>query len=100
MSRTRRSSASLGYDLIPLSHSVNAILPGLFPSKMTAFGFQTAGEGLLSSQPTGRCGGPSDIAGLALFLASPASAHVTGTHTIIDGGSRYGSHAIAPAVKL
>ncbi|TEB31322.1 rhamnolipids biosynthesis 3-oxoacyl-reductase [Coprinellus micaceus] len=93
-------TSSLAIKLLPRNVTVNAILPGLFPSKMTAFGFQTASEGLLSSQPTGRCGGPSDIAGLALFLASPASAHVTGTHTIIDGGSRYGSHAIAPAVKL
>lgn len=67
---------------------------------MTAFGFKIAGEGLLETQPTGRCGAPSDIAGLAIFLASPASAHITGTHTLIDGGSRFRAHAIAPAVKL
>lgn len=83
------------------SYSVNAILPGLFPSKMTAFGFNTAGdEVLLQGQPSGRYGQPSDIAGLALFLSSPASAHITGTHTLLDGGSRYLAHAAAPAVKL
>ncbi|KAJ3539500.1 hypothetical protein NMY22_g4714 [Coprinellus aureogranulatus] len=93
-------TSSLAVKLLPRHVTVNAILPGLFPSKMTAFGFKTAGEGLLSGQPTGRCGAPSDIAGLAIFLASPASSHITGTHTLIDGGSRYNAHAIAPAVKL
>lgn len=68
---------------------------------MTAFGLKTAGEEAFTSiQPTGRFGAPSDIAGLALFLASPAAAHITGTHTLLDGGSRYVHHGIAPAVKL
>jgi len=58
---------------------------------MTAFGLRTAGEGVFrANQPTGRLGKPEDAAGLALFLASPASAHITGTHTILDGGARYG----------
>ncbi len=48
-----------------------------------------------SAQPTGRFGRPEDIAGLALFLASPASAHVTGTHTIIDGGAKYNMAAVS-----
>lgn len=88
---------------------------------MTAFGFQTTGEeGFNSIQPTGtfnlssvhthyiltlqpiigRVGRPEDIAGLALFLAAPASAHVTGTHTLIDGGSRYRAHAVVASTKL
>jgi len=59
---------------------------------MTAFGLQTAGEEVFrANQPTGRLGKPEDAAGIALFLASPASAHITGTHTILDGGARYGS---------
>jgi NAD(P)-dependent dehydrogenase (short-subunit alcohol dehydrogenase family) len=74
----------------------------LFPSKMTAFGLRSAGEEVFESiQPTGRFGRPEDVAGLALFLASPASAHVTGTHTIIDGGARYNfSYGITAAAKL
>jgi NAD(P)-dependent dehydrogenase (short-subunit alcohol dehydrogenase family) len=68
---------------------------------MTAFGLKTAGEEAFTrNQPTGRFGAPSDIAGLALFLASPAAAHITGTHTLLDGGSRYVHHGIAPALKL
>lgn len=68
---------------------------------MTAFGLRTAGEEAFeATQPTGRFGRPEDIAGLALFLSSPASAHVTGTHTFIDGGARYNSAGITAAPKL
>lgn len=92
----------------------------LFPSKMTAFGLKTAGEEVWNAgQPTGgslpcshshprskclffsgRIGVPSDIAGLALFLSSPASAHITGSHILLDGGSRFTRHGIAPSLKL
>ncbi|KAJ7221493.1 hypothetical protein GGX14DRAFT_429856, partial [Mycena pura] len=64
-----------------LQHSV-------YPSKMTAFGFRTSGDKMVKGQPMGRVGEPSDMAGLALFLASPASAHITGQHIITDGGAR------------
>ncbi|KAJ3567871.1 hypothetical protein NP233_g6077 [Leucocoprinus birnbaumii] len=94
-------TSALALKLGPHHITVNAILPGLFPSKMTAFGIRKTGEEAFNaSQPTGRFGRPEDIAGLALFLASPASAHITGTHTLLDGGARYRRHAIAPATKL
>ncbi len=68
---------------------------------MTAFGLRTAGEEVFESfQPTGRFGRAEDIAGLALFLASPASAHITGTHTIIDGGARYNTAGVLTSAKL
>lgn len=68
---------------------------------MTAFGLRTAGEEAFNAnQPTGRFGKPEDIAGLALFLASPASAHITGTHTLLDGGSRYRRAGGMAATKL
>ncbi|KAK0210145.1 hypothetical protein DFS33DRAFT_1370705 [Desarmillaria ectypa] len=94
-------TSSLAVKLGPRHVTVNAILPGLFPSKMTAWGFKTAGEErFIASQPTGRYGTPQDMAGLALFLASPGSSHITGTHTLLDGGSRYVAQRIAPQVKL
>jgi len=68
---------------------------------MTAFGLRKAGEDVFNAnQPTGRFGKPEDVAGLALFLASPASAHITGTHTILDGGARYQRRDIASTAKL
>ncbi|KAI3609781.1 short chain dehydrogenase reductase family [Moniliophthora roreri] len=91
----------LATKLGPSHVTVNAILPGLFPSKMTAFGMRTVGEETFNSiQPTGRYGTPEDMAGLALFLASPASAHITGAHILLDGGARYNALRIAPATKL
>lgn len=94
-------TSALALKLGPEHITVNAILPGLFPSKMTAFGIQTVGEETFASdQPTGRIGTPYDMAGMALFLASPASAHVTGTHTLLDGGARYGRASLTATTKL
>jgi NAD(P)-dependent dehydrogenase (short-subunit alcohol dehydrogenase family) len=41
--------------------------------------------------PLKRLGTPADLYGAALFLASPASAYVTGTQIVVDGGSCLGS---------
>ncbi|KAF9528245.1 hypothetical protein CPB83DRAFT_894510 [Crepidotus variabilis] len=93
-------TSSLAMKLGPSHITVNAIMPGLFPSKMTAYGIKSAGEDAFNSgQPTGRFGHPSDAAGLALFLSSPASAHITGTHILLDGGARF-AHGVYAATKL
>ncbi|KAG6375809.1 NAD(P)-binding protein [Boletus reticuloceps] len=91
----------LAVKLGPRKIMVNAICPGVFPTKMTAFAFKSKGEEKISSfQPTGRFGYPSDLAGIALFLCSPASAHVTGAHILLDGGATLSTQGIAPRVKL
>lgn len=79
---TRVLAASLAKQHI----TVNAICPGVFPSRMTAFGLENARELLEGSQPTGRVGTPEDIGGLATFFASRAGAHCTGTGIVVDGG--------------
>jgi len=91
-------TSQLALKLGPRHIIVNAILPGVFPSRMTAFGLQTAGdEVFIAHQPTGRYGSTSDMAGTALFLVSPASAHVTGAHIILDGGARWVARSGAEA---
>jgi len=93
-------TSSLAIKLAPQHVTVNAICPGLFPSKMTAFGINAVGaETFAARSLTGRFGAPSDIAGLALFLSSPCASHLTGAHIILDGGSRYW-HPGSPPPKL
>jgi NAD(P)-dependent dehydrogenase (short-subunit alcohol dehydrogenase family) len=65
--------------------TVNAIAPGLFPSKMTAFLFEHE-EQVLAQIPLGRAGTPEDMAGIAIYLASRAGAYTTGAVIPVDGG--------------
>jgi NAD(P)-dependent dehydrogenase (short-subunit alcohol dehydrogenase family) len=68
--------------------NVNAIAPGLFPSKMTAFMFASPEleAGLLERIPMRRAGTEEDIAGTVIFLASRAGAYVTGAVIPVSGG--------------
>lgn len=68
--------------------TVNAIAPGPFESKMTAFMLaDPAGrEAVASTVPLGRIGHADDVVGLTLFLASRAGSYVTGTVIPLDGG--------------
>jgi NAD(P)-dependent dehydrogenase (short-subunit alcohol dehydrogenase family) len=65
---------------------VNAIAPGWFPSDMANFVLDLAGEELLKRVPLRRFGGPEDLKGPVVFLASDAAAYVTGHTLVVDGG--------------
>jgi 2-deoxy-D-gluconate 3-dehydrogenase len=68
---------------------VNAVLPGWIDTELTRQARQqVAGlhERVLARTPAGRWGTPDDHAGIAVFLASPASDFVTGTAIAVDGG--------------
>jgi NAD(P)-dependent dehydrogenase (short-subunit alcohol dehydrogenase family) len=53
---------------------------------MTATLLSGGSEAVGAQLPLGRIGRPSDIAGIAAFLASPASAYITGAVIPVDGG--------------
>jgi gluconate 5-dehydrogenase len=65
---------------------VNAIAPGWFPTDMSEKVIERNREGLLRTIPLGRFGGPQDLKGAAIFLASGASDFVTGHTLVVDGG--------------
>ena len=67
---------------------VNAIAPGVIKTRFSQVLWQTPqiAEPLLRSLPLGRFGEAEDVAGLALFLASPAADYVTGAVFVVDGG--------------
>ena len=71
----------------PHGITVNAICPGFFPSKMTAATLDTTGELVRKVTPTRRLGGPEDLKGLAVLLASEASRQITGEAISVDGGA-------------
>jgi NAD(P)-dependent dehydrogenase (short-subunit alcohol dehydrogenase family) len=72
---------------------VNAIAPGFVKTKFSSVLWQTEeiNDALLRSIPQGRMAEPEEIAGMALYLASPASDFVTGATFIVDGGQLVGS---------
>jgi 3-oxoacyl-[acyl-carrier protein] reductase len=67
---------------------VNGIAPGLVDTKMTKV--TTANpkrlEAAIERIPLKRLGTPADMAGAALFLASPLAAYIVGQTLVVDGG--------------
>jgi gluconate 5-dehydrogenase len=66
--------------------TINAIAPGYFPTKMTRATLEHAREIIEEATPLGRTGGPEDLKGVAVLLASDASAYITGQTIAVDGG--------------
>jgi 2-deoxy-D-gluconate 3-dehydrogenase len=68
---------------------VNSILPGWIDTELTQrarVDIEGLNENVLSRTPAGRWGKPEDFAGIAVFLAAPASDFVTGTAIPVCGG--------------
>jgi NAD(P)-dependent dehydrogenase (short-subunit alcohol dehydrogenase family) len=65
---------------------VNAIAPGWFPTRMSEVVIERNKGNLLKGIPLGRFGSDYDLKGAAVFLASDASAFVTGDVLVVDGG--------------
>ncbi len=79
-------SASAAQELGPKGVRVNCISPGLIWREGLEKDWSDGVERWMSKVPLGRLGKPEDIANGCLFLASSASAWITGQNLIIDGG--------------
>ncbi len=67
--------------------TVNALAPGMFPSKMTKGTLEQVGVDQLAQRaPLQRIGDDDDLKGAAVLFASRASKHITGQILAIDGG--------------
>jgi NAD(P)-dependent dehydrogenase (short-subunit alcohol dehydrogenase family) len=78
----------LAVKLAPFGIRVNAIAPGPFVTDMLRH-LRDDPEALRHVEqmvPLGRTGGPDDLKGVVVFLASPAAAYVTGHILAVDGG--------------
>lgn len=73
-------------ELAHLGVRVNAIAPGLIRSAMTEAMPQRIWDEKVAEVPMGRAGEPSEVASVALFLASELSSYVTGTVLEVTGG--------------
>lgn len=65
---------------------VNAVAPGFIESRMTEVLDEDVKNRMLAAIPMGRFGTPEDVARIVLFLASEASAYVTGQVLTVSGG--------------
>ena len=79
---------ALALEWAPANVRVNAVAPGWIRTDINrAFSDDAELEARVAEQvPLGRWGEPADLVGVALWLASDASAYVTGAHIPIDGG--------------
>jgi len=82
---TRRMAVRLIKDHIV----VTAIAPGPFQSDMNTAARDHADD-VARRVPAGRIGGPEDMAGAAIFLASRAGDYVVGSTVTVDGGVAFG----------
>jgi NAD(P)-dependent dehydrogenase (short-subunit alcohol dehydrogenase family) len=81
-------SRDLAGDLADRNITVNAVLPGFFPTNMTAHmrDDEAVDPALLAKIPLGRMGRADEIAGIIIFLSSRAGGYITGAEIPVDGG--------------
>jgi len=85
---------ALAVELASRGVTVNAIAPGFIETDMSAAIRNKAGDLIEKKMiPMKRIGKPEDVAGVAVFLASPESAYITGQILTVDGGLSLGSVA-------
>jgi len=76
----------LAVEWAPYNIQANAIAPGWIRTPMTAQMGEDRIRWVCEHVPQGQFGSPRDVAGLAVFLASPAADYITGQTIPLDGG--------------
>jgi gluconate 5-dehydrogenase len=84
----KQLTRALAVELAPHNVQVNGIVPGFFRTEMNAALVNDAefSAWVERRTPAGRWAEPHEIAGAAVFLASPAADYVTGAILNVDGG--------------
>lgn len=84
----RNLTRTLALECGPLRINVNAIAPGMILTPMNERAVEDAAVRRKDEAaiPWGRAGTAEEVAGLVVFLASPAADYITGTTVTIDGG--------------
>lgn len=84
----RMLSKAMALDLGPMNIRVNALAPGYIATDMTRASHEDPVKREARSARTmlGRWGQPQELVGAAVFLMSDASAYMTGTDLVVDGG--------------
>ncbi len=77
---------SVARELASRGITANVLAPGFIETDMTAVLKEELRAGVLKQIPLGSFGQPDDIAGAAVFLASPAARYITGQVLAVDGG--------------
>lgn len=80
---------NLAVELGPHNIRVNCIAPGMIRTNFSRALWEDESnlQFALRDTPLGRIGEPTDIAGAAVFLASPAAYYITGQSIVVDGGT-------------
>ena len=89
----KQMTMSLADDWGQYNITVNCLAPGWFKTAQTRALYENQGwvDYLIDRIPLKRVGQPNDLDGTAIFLASDASAYMTGQTLLVDGGISTGS---------
>ena len=79
-------SKSVAKELASRGITVNVVAPGYILTDMTAQLSQAVQDGIMKDIPLQHFGSPRDVAGVCMFLASPAADYITGQTIVVDGG--------------
>ena len=85
---------ALAVEVASRNVTVNAIAPGFIETDMSEAVRNKAGDLIKKMIPMKRLGQPDDIARVAVFLASPEAAYITGQVITVDGGLSLGAVAV------